>query len=708
MNHPVPLPEHTILADRFEVGRVLGRGGFGITYLARDLARGEDCAVKELAPAGIEREADGSLALPTLGHAAAQRLKHQFLQEARLLQRLGVSGVLPVRAAFSELGTAYYATEYVPDAISLDRLLQREGRMDAHGALDILLQVLETLEGLHSAGVLHRDVKPSNILVRRGGETILIDFGSARAWHADRALRHTVQYTPGYAPIEQLSDQAPRGPATDLYGLCATAYALLTGAPPPSAEERAAGAPLPTLRAMRPDVEPAVAAAIEAGLALRFEERPQSVAEFRTLLSTKPGGRRRTLAEIDEAIGRVKRFRVRRRECPACGGVLEEPRPLKTLGCPVCRSGTIVRRQLAVRLCPSCRIGVLQAVRNGRPLSYCPICRVGRLATKGVLGRIRTCASCRSEFEGAKDAVRLRACPPDPNRVGEALTWDEWRQASGRSVSGWQCDACEAQFDDLPDGTRRLVHPLTRRGEPSRLYPDEWALVAQGLDPGSGNAECSSCGADYYTDSEGLTLLAYHEDPFGLGRAMSGQWLSLEQARWRAVGKSSPARGLVCGACRTEFDGSGEGSLRLVATPSASLRAGVGEERSLADWHRLAQSLPPVGEEDLLEEELAQAVHEGYLDGEIPLDGRRPDLWWRGSGRWVEPGGRPGSGMVTADASGLHLGGLLRKRAIPWEEAGDWDLDLEAIELSVRLGSSSASVELSRQDLWERRRRAGR
>src|ERR1019366_7111585 len=122
----------------------------------------------------------------------------------------------------------------------------------------------------------HRDIKPSNILVGADGAVYVIDFGAAREWHADSTVTHTVQHTPGYAPPEQLSERARRGPATDLYAVCATLFVMLAGVAPPSASDRAAGIPLPSLLSIRPELDPIIVRAIEAGLMLAYAGRPQT------------------------------------------------------------------------------------------------------------------------------------------------------------------------------------------------------------------------------------------------------------------------------------------------------------------------------------------------------------------------------------------------------------------------------------------------
>ena len=108
-----PLPEGTLIGERFLIQALLGRGGFGITYLATDTERRDLCVVKELAPAGVTRADDLQLSFANIALIEAQRLRHQFVNEAKLLARLHVRGILAVRAAFDDFGTSFYVTDYV-------------------------------------------------------------------------------------------------------------------------------------------------------------------------------------------------------------------------------------------------------------------------------------------------------------------------------------------------------------------------------------------------------------------------------------------------------------------------------------------------------------------------------------------------------------------------------------------------------------------
>lgn len=718
---PSALDPGVLLHGRFLLGHVLGRGGFAITYLATDSERGDACVVKELAPPGAVREADGGLSFAAIGPAAAQRLRHQFTQEAEFMSRLRARGIIPIREAWQERGTAYFATDYVADSMTLQKVLLSEGRMDEQAVLDIVYQLLETLERVHARGLLHRDIKPSNILMGPTGEVFLIDFGSAREWHSDLAAQHTIQHTPGYAPLEQLTEKGRRGPATDIYALCALAYALLTGEPPPPAPDRAEGIPLISLRAVRPDVEPRVARAIERGLAVSFQDRPQNIAALRTLLDPPGGdepGRLRYL-ELDEAILKLQKFKYGRRECPGCGAVLDAPQPLKPGICPVCREGKLEMRKIAERLCPVCHTGVLHHLSNIDPLRICPLCESGLLVGQGLLKKsCYRCRSCGANF--LPEAARWR-------HDEEVRTVDEWRAQSGHSEEVMRCDSCEAVFDREPDGRYRQSHPKPKPGAYARLYPEEWARVASGLLPGSGNAKCTACDADYFAEGEHLTLLDAHRDPYGFAERRLGQLLRRDDVRWLAVGKTSGLPGLVCvggtGApCGTEFDGTGD-VLTLVRSTNPRLSARAGQSLTLANWVRLGQGLPPYGEEQALWTEMPNSIREAYESGELPFDSRDPSIQWRGPATRMEVGEdhalRSGEGQLQIDATGLTFGGLLRKVRVPIEEVATYAIDdgllrversdgsalhfdIEPVTFSVKLESGKWETTLEAESLVTR------
>ena len=688
---PRPLPDGTLLADRFELQSVLGRGAFGIVYLANDLSRNDQAVIKELAPDGCHRTAEGHILLPK---DSAHRLRQNFLNEAKLVASIRICGVLTVRTAFSENGTAYFATDYLPNAQTLERMLQEEGRLEVQEAMDILYQAMEVLEAIHDKGLLHRDLKPSNLLLNERGEATLIDFGAAREWQADSLATHTVLFTPGYAPLEQMAERARRGPATDIYSLCATFYEMATGRKPESATERATGTSLTPLRDLRPDVEATVAEAIEKGLALKLSDRPQSVEELRNLLSREsvpegPVG----LMELDAKMVRLQKFSFARRQCPACLGVLEEPRPLRKGVCPVCREGSIKARHILRGICPFCRNSPLRREHNEHPMRTCPKCS-GWMAVKkkGLLSKetTATCPDCHASFGG------------------DELT-AEARVAVGRSEWLWHCQGCGAQLDEQSDG-RLLAKAGAKKSNLNLLYPEEWDCVASGLEPGSGNAACLHCGADFYVEGNEATLLASDLDPFGFAKANAGRRLTFEDLRWLAVGKTSPEPGLVCEHCFAEFDREGD-YLRLIRASNRRLMKHLNEPNTLGDWHRIAQDLPCIGEEEALRLDLIGQIGRAYAEGEIGFDDSNTVIW-KGP---AASGGASGNLLISNGE--IAFGGLIRKRRWPldalretvWEDGTVWltfrgdpepiALAVEPIELTVTLKSGKYGAELTGEHL---------
>lgn len=709
---PKPLAEGTLLGGRFEIEGVLGKGGFGIAYVARDIVRKDLAAVKELAPAGSIRQ--GALLSFDEELGNGHRLRQSFLQEARHLSRLTCPGILPIRAVFTENGTAYYATDFLADALTLEKVLIREGRLDAEGAMDILFQLLETLEVVHGKNIVHRDIKPNNILISPKGQAFLIDFGSAREWHADSATTHTVLYTPGYAPLEQLSERGRRGPATDIYAFCATAYRMLTGTTPLPSPDRADGTEMVPLATLRPDVEPAVAAAITRGLAVKYHDRPQTVAEFRELLANaeEADDGVSSLARYDAKLIRLKTFNFERRQCPACRGVLENPKPLRRWCCPVCREGTIRMREIESRLCPNCQLGTLHKKSNRNPLAFCPVCRVGHLAQrkKGILHRelFLDCLSCRATFH--QSGHELEIVEPREKHE-EPRSEDGWRDASGRSDTVWNCDGCDAQYDVLDDGRWRQAVPDPKRYV--SLYPEEWAHVAAGLPPGTGNAACDMCRADYFVDSTRITLLSTEIDSHKFAEENLGRLLNLDDVRWLGVNKESPNPGFVCSECATEFDTEGD-YLRLVRTTNRIFMRHVGEPRKLIDWHRIAMGLPETHEEEDFKTDVLSAIVTAYEYGEIGFE-TDSEVLWRGPALRE---GQKGSLLITKNE--WIFGTLLKKTKLPTDalvsaiakgntldirmsgEVAPTSYEVAPVELTVQFSQSSHTVTLTAEHLARR------
>jgi len=296
---PDRVPVHDALSpgtrlDEFEIIRVLGTGGFGIVYLARDHVLLREVAIKEYMPAALAGRGEGaSVSLRSLGFAEtfAKGLE-SFLSEARLLASFDHRSLVKVHRFWRGNATAYMAMQYYPGHTLKDARLRMSAPPD-EAWLDAFIEaLLGVLDLLHGQGVYHRDISPDNILVLDDGRPVLLDLGSARRVMADSAQSFTAHLKPQFAPIEQYADEAGgmrQGPWTDLYALGATLYFVLTGRAPTPSVVRAVRDILPTLASQSgstiPRVRARLLATVDWALALAPEQRPQSVLAMRRSLS---------------------------------------------------------------------------------------------------------------------------------------------------------------------------------------------------------------------------------------------------------------------------------------------------------------------------------------------------------------------------------------------------------------------------------------
>lgn len=222
---------------RYLFGKVKGSGGFGMTYIGKELGSGRVVAVKEYYPLRCQpqRLPDASVVpVPQLEEAYRQGM-HSFLSEASMLHAVrGIPSIVHVLDYFEANNTAYMVMEYL-DGTTLADLMQTQNRFEPTLLLQKMLPLMRDLERLHESGVLHRDIAPDNIMLMPDGSLKLLDFGCARSLEDGRSM--TVLLKPGFAPIEQYQTRG-QGPFTDIYALCATVYYCLTGKVPPAAPER--------------------------------------------------------------------------------------------------------------------------------------------------------------------------------------------------------------------------------------------------------------------------------------------------------------------------------------------------------------------------------------------------------------------------------------------------------------------------------------
>jgi hypothetical protein len=291
---PLPLTAGTRLQE-FEIHAVIGQGGFGIVYLARDLSLQRMVAIKEYMPAQLAgRNADATVRPLTAGQTDVFELgRRSFINEARMLARFKHPGLLEVLRFWEQNGTAYMAMPYY-DGATLTQYLKRHPGVATEDWLKRTLKPLvDALGHMHEEDCFHRDVAPDNILVLKDGSAVLLDLGAARRVIADDSQAMTVMLKPGYAPIEQYSDD-PRfrqGPWTDVYAMAAVFFFGVTGKAPPASASRVMRDSVSPLNDVRPaGFSEAFLKAIDQGLSLQPEDRPRSIGEFRALLYANEAG----------------------------------------------------------------------------------------------------------------------------------------------------------------------------------------------------------------------------------------------------------------------------------------------------------------------------------------------------------------------------------------------------------------------------------
>ena len=275
------LQPFTVLNNRYMLGRTLGAGGFGITYIAYDTNTGSRVAVKEYFPNAICIRNTAEQVEPQRYHDAYEAGKQKFYNEANLLASLrNCPCVVRVADFFYENNTAYIVMEYI-DGITLKKYVKNHGdRIDFETARSMVIDVAMSLAQVHSLNVLHRDISPDNIMVCKNGQVKLIDFGASRDYVNNRSGGLSVILKPGYAPPEQYSKVNPQGPYTDVYALACTFYRIVSGINVPDANDRLSGRQIPTLKELVPEVPQNVSDAIDKALQLRYKQRTQDMIGF--------------------------------------------------------------------------------------------------------------------------------------------------------------------------------------------------------------------------------------------------------------------------------------------------------------------------------------------------------------------------------------------------------------------------------------------
>jgi serine/threonine protein kinase len=666
---PHALPNGTLLqTDAFRVDGILGQGGFGITYRGHDLRLDRPVAIKEFFPFGAairiaqdnRLEPSGGLSRPEFETARAA-----FFEEARTLARFSHPNIVNVFTAFEEKNTAYMVMEFLSGQ-SLQARIEERRALSESQALAAIEQVGRALEVIHAAGLLHRDLKPDNVLlcpdISGSERVVLVDFGSARNFTAGKTQSLDRLITPGYAPLEQYSSSARFDVYTDIYSLGATLYQCLTGHVPPAATDRAGGVELAPPRQLNPQLSRAISDATLWALSLSAAERPQSMHAFMEALrspspsapkapsprtgSTPNAGRARSdpraarIAAIVQKLANppalppsqydadLKKIRTRLAEiaampaprdadCPACRKpMLRYIAPaIGAANCPLCE-GQLKHRRMNADCCPICREQALREHVFGAAKLFCPLCRIAPLREEHrkklgfKIDLWLVCPHCKAEWDAFSNGSAKLMKPGETPRGEEFLEQvnplSQWKEMAARSDKIVRCKNCAAQWDEVEGGRLQLMNaPRDPHGTAAQFMGKTFFRHA------------------WMRLAHGLPLNAGNcvcetcraEWNFDATRqtlrllqceekfaVWKNQTHGLSQWKFLRMGKSSGRAGSKCENCATEFDDE-KGLLRLVSTPGSALAPHGGEKFSFSDWHRIAANLPTAREENNLRSE---------------------------------------------------------------------------------------------------------
>jgi len=290
--NPQQLPPRTLLEGKYIIGRALGQGGFGITYLAWDMTLNKKLAIKEYFPLQISTRAQDHLTVSPISTKNRHDLEYglaKFGDEGKALARFkNHPGVVSMLDFLYANGTAYIVMAYVEGRDLKEYLNQQGGKIPFEAALKILLLVMAALEEVHRAGIVHRDISPDNIYVEQNGSVKILDFGATRYALGEQSRSLSVVLKPGYAPEEQYRSRGKQGAWTDIYALGATFYRALTGKVPPESTDRLAEDDLVPPSGMGVAIPAHSEAALMKALAVKAENRFQTVAAFRQAMIPPP------------------------------------------------------------------------------------------------------------------------------------------------------------------------------------------------------------------------------------------------------------------------------------------------------------------------------------------------------------------------------------------------------------------------------------
>lgn len=272
----------TILNGKYILGKSLGEGGFGITYIGYDINLEIRVAIKEYFPGGFVSRDTSNTDTVTIFSGSDKEIydagKAKFINEAKALAKFdNMPGIVSVKDFFLENGTAYIVMEYV-DGETLKEYLKHSGdKISADKVFEMMKPLMDSLAKVHKQGIIHRDISPDNIMLTKDMEVKLLDFGAARDISGNGQKSLSVQLKPGYAPEEQYRSHGEQGPWTDVYALCATMYRAMTGNVPEEALERMQNDTLSPPSALGVAIDPNKEQVLMRGLAVYAQQRIQDM-----------------------------------------------------------------------------------------------------------------------------------------------------------------------------------------------------------------------------------------------------------------------------------------------------------------------------------------------------------------------------------------------------------------------------------------------
>lgn len=308
VEEPLHMLPGTILRERYTIGKVLGFGGFGVTYIGWDPVLSVKVAIKEYLPSEFSTRMVGQTAVSVYNGNKAEQFEQgmeRFVDEAKRLAKFShETGIVKVYDSFMENNTAYIVMEYL-EGETLSEKIKRNATLPAQEVLSLLIPVIHSLEEVHKSGIVHRDIAPDNIMISENGEAKLIDFGAARYATTSHSRSLTVIIKEGYSPEEQYRSRGEQGAYTDVYAIAATIYKAITGITPPDALERRVYCenkkkdPLKDINTFKTELTEIQQIALMNALNVRIEDRTPDMKTFLAELTADAKPLRR--------IGKIKR-----------------------------------------------------------------------------------------------------------------------------------------------------------------------------------------------------------------------------------------------------------------------------------------------------------------------------------------------------------------------------------------------------------------